>query len=364
MSGERPPAPGVRVIAEAGVNHDGSPERALALVDAAAGAGADVVKFQTFKAEALVSRGAPKAGYQLQTTGAAESQLDMLRRLELTPADHVRLIARCAERGVEFLSTPFDRQSLELLADLFGLPQLKLGSGELTDAPLLLAAGRTGKSLYLSTGMATLDEVRTALGVLAYGFLGGDEPSRDAFAAAFASPEGRAALHRRVTLLHCTSAYPTPFDEVNLRAMDTLRDAFGLPVGLSDHSSGIAVAIAAAARGAAVIEKHFTLDRDLPGPDHRASLEPGELAAMIRAVRQVEAALGDGHKAPAAAERETLAVARKSLVAARPIRRGETFSAANLAVKRPAGGVPPIDYWQTLGRRARRDFVADERIEP
>lgn len=353
----------VTVIAEAGVNHNGSIDRALELVDAAAAAGADIVKFQTFRAAKLASRTAPKADYQKRTTEGAESQRDMLLRLELDEAGHRRLIDACGTRGIEFLSTPFDVDSLDLLANRLNLRQLKLGSGEVTNAPLLLAAARTGKPLILSTGMATLAEVEVALGVLAYGYLGGAAPGREAFADAFGRPEARTALAAKVTLLHCTTEYPAPDDEVNLRAMDTLRDAFAMPVGFSDHSRGIAIAIAAVGRGAAVVEKHFTMDRNLPGPDHKASLEPGELAEMVSAIRRVEAALGDGVKAPTASERKNIAVARRSLVAARAITAGEPFTAENLTVKRPGDGKSPLLYWDMLGRSATRDYDEDDLIE-
>jgi len=357
-------APHVLVIAEAGVNHDGSLDRALEMVDVAADAGADIVKFQTFRADDLASAAAPKAAYQAETTGASESQRDMLRRLELGPAAHRTLLARCRERGIEFLSTPFDPASLAFLVDDLGVGRLKLGSGELTNAPLLLAAARTGRPVVLSTGMGTLDEVRAALGVLACGYLGGNAAGRGAFQAAFDSGPGRRALAAKVLLLQCTSAYPTPAADVNLRAMDTLAEAFGLPVGYSDHTTGFAVAIAAVGRGAVAIEKHFTLDRTLPGPDHRASLEPAELAAMISGIREATAALGDGRKEPRTVERGTIPVARKSLVAARPIVRGEPFSEGNLAVKRPGTGRSPFDWWDLLGTPAGRDYVADEEIDP
>ena len=352
----------VTVIAEAGVNHNGSLERAVALVDAAADAGADIVKFQTFRAAKLASRLAPKAEYQKRTTESAESQHDMLLRLELDEEAHHRLIAACAGRNIEFLSTPFDIDSLDLLTNRLDLRRLKLGSGEVTNAPLLLAAARTGKPLIVSTGMATLAEVEAALGVLAYGYLGGESPSRTAFAEALAVPEARAALAAKVTLLHCTTEYPAPDDEVNLRAMDTLRDSFGLPVGFSDHSRGITIPIAAVGCGAVMIEKHFTMDRDLPGPDHKASLEPGELTEMVAAIRRVEAALGGGIKAPTATERKNIPVARKSLVAARPIKAGEPFTPENLTVKRPGDGKSPLLYWETLGQAATRDYQEDDLI--
>ena len=285
----------VYVIAEAGVNHNGDIAKALALVDVAATAGADAVKFQTFKASSVISVHAEKAAYQKQTTDAAESQVDMVAKLELSHADHAQLADRCRERGIAFLSTPFDLDSLEFLVTDMGLTTLKIPSGEITNAPLLLAAARSGRDIILSTGMSTIDEVRDALGVLAFGYSGDAEAKPDA--GAFTRALERAdALQGKVTLLHCTTEYPTPYEDVNLRAMDSLREAFGLTVGLSDHTLGIAVAIAAVARGAQVIEKHFTLDRALPGPDHAASLEPDELTAMVAAIRATEAALGDGDK--------------------------------------------------------------------
>lgn len=357
--------PRVLVIAEAGVNHNGSLELALRLVDAAARAGADVVKFQTFQASRLASRLAPKAEYQKRETGAEQSQHEMLRALELDEAAHRALIAHCTECGIEFLSSPFDHESLTLLTRVFGLRRLKLGSGELTNAPLLLAAARARVPIILSTGMSTVEEVADALGVLAFGFVEPTAtPSVAGFRAARVSEIGQAALVRNVTLLHCTTEYPTPPEDVNLRAMDTLRDAFGLPVGYSDHTQGSTVSLAAVARGATVIEKHLTLDRSLPGPDHQASQTPDELAAMVLDIRRVELALGDGVKAPAPSERKNMSVARKSLVAARSIAAGETFSAENLGVKRPGGGVEPIRYWEFLGRVATRAYAEDELIEP
>lgn len=345
------------IIAEAGVNHDGDLDRALELVDAAAAADADAVKFQTFRADALASRHAATAPYQ-KAAGAGEDQRAMLRRLEMTDAMHQAVIARCAERGIEFLSTPFDPGSLAYLIGTKALKRLKLGSGEVTNGPLLLAAARTGLPLILSTGMATLDEIDAALGVLAFGYGGGTGvPGTTAFQAA-----DRGVLKDRLILLHCTTAYPAPADSINLRAMDQLAEVFGLPVGLSDHSRGHHVSLAAAARGAVVIEKHFTLDRRLPGPDHAASLEPGELARMVAELREVAAALGDGRKAPAAAEAANAAVARKSLVAARPIRPGEVFTPDMLACKRPGTGLNPMRLWDLCGRPARRGYEPDEAI--
>ncbi|WP_018132195.1 N-acetylneuraminate synthase [Effusibacillus pohliae] len=351
------------IIAEVGVNHNGSLEMAKQLVDAAAEAGADAVKFQTFKAEKLVSRTAPKAEYQTKTTDQNESQLEMLKKLELDEAAHLSLIKYCHEQGIEFLSTPFDLESVDLLAYRFDLPRLKIASSEITNAPLLLNAARSGKPIILSTGMSTLGEVEMALGVLAFGYTKPDvTPSLAAFCQAFCSEEGQRALQERVILLHCTTEYPAPVRDVNLRAMDTLQAAFGLPVGLSDHTSGIAIPIAAVARGAVVIEKHFTLDRDLPGPDHKASLEPEELKAMVRSIREVEEALGSARKYPAGSEFKNMVAARKSLVAARIIEKGELFTEHNLTIKRPGDGISPMLYWEWLGKQAKKNYQADEKV--
>jgi N-acetylneuraminate synthase len=352
----------VTVIAEAGVNHNGKLDLALALVDAAADAGADIVKFQTFRADQLVTPSASKADYQIRNTGEANSQLEMLKALELDDAAHRQLIAHCGKRGVMFLSTPFDQLSLGLLTEGLGLKQLKVGSGDLTNAPILLEMARSGRAVILSTGMATMDEIQESLGVLAFGYTGGGQPSRAAFAAAFARAEGKAALQRNVTLLHCTSDYPAIPDEINLKAMDTLARVFELPVGFSDHSEGIAIAIAAVGRGAVMIEKHLTLDRSMPGPDHIASIEPSDFKAMVSGIRLVERALGDGRKVPMPSELKTIPVARKSLVARAAIKRGERFSPATLAVKRPGTGLAPVHYWDCIGRAASRDYQAEEII--
>ena len=350
----------VFIIAEAGVNHNADLEMALALVDAAADAGADAVKFQTFKAEALASAAAPKADYQIRTTDEGESQLDMLKRLELPREWHRDLAERSREKGIAFLSTPFDMESLRFLVDEMKLETLKIPSGEITNGPLLLEAGRSGCKIILSTGMSTLDEVEGALGVLAFAMTGNTEPSEDVFQGAFASEAGKKALSETVTLLHCTTEYPAPIEDANLNAMETMRDAFGLRVGLSDHTPGIAVVIAATGLGAAVIEKHFTLDRTLPGPDHRASLEPGELKDMVSGIRAVERAMGNGEKVPRPSEIKNMVITRKSLVALRPIKSGETFTKDNLGVKRPGSGISPMAYWAHLGREAERDLAEGE----
>ncbi|WP_425217134.1 N-acetylneuraminate synthase [Tumidithrix helvetica] len=353
----------VYIIAEAGVNHNGSLELAKQLVDVAVASGADAVKFQTFKAEKVVSQSAPKAAYQSQVTDASESQLEMIKHLELDEDAHNILLDYCQKRNIQFLSTPFDLESVDLLASKLNLPRLKLPSGEITNAPLLLKAAQTHKPIILSTGMSTLGEVEAALGVLAFGYTQTNEsPSISAFQAAYRSTLGQQALQQNVVLLHCVTEYPTPFAEVNLRAMDTLKAAFGLPVGFSDHTLGIAIAIAAVARGATIIEKHFTLDRNLRGPDHQASLEPNELATMVKSIRQVEEALGSGLKIPAPSELKNQAIARKSLVAAVPIAAGHIFTTQNLTTKRSGIGIPPIDYWQWLGKTAAKDYKQDEII--
>src|SRR5437588_7566531 len=355
---------GVYVIAEAGVNHNGSLDLALQLVDVAAEAGADAVKFQTFRAQDLATVRAPKADYQVRSTGSQESQLQMLKKLQISPTDHRALIARCRRKGLDFLSSPFDARSLSLLVDAFSLPVLKIPSGEITNAPLLLRAAQSGRRVILSTGMSTLADIEAALGVLAFGMSGSSlRPSGANFAEAYRSPLGQKRLREKVVLLHCVTDYPTRVEDVNLRAMDTLRTAFDLPVGLSDHSLGIAIPIAAAARGARVIEKHITLDRNLPGPDHRASLEPTELKAMVAAIRQVERALGTGLKLPRAEELRNVKTARKSIVAARDIARGERYSIRNLTAKRAGSGRSPLEFWELLGRRAPRRFRKDEPVE-
>ena len=352
------------VIAEAGVNHNGSLELALRLVDVAADAGADIVKFQTFKADLLATAKAAKADYQVTNTQEAGSQLAMLRRLELAPADHPALLARCRERGIRFMSTAFDAESLAFLATL-DMPAIKIPSGDITCGPLLLQASRLRRPLIVSTGMSTLADIEQALGVIAFGLTTERDPvGRADFDAAYTSREGRDALLRQVTLLHCVTQYPAPPEAVNLRAMDTMASAFGLPVGYSDHSAGIEVSIAAVARGAMIIEKHFTLDRTLPGPDHAASLEPGELKLLVRSIRNIELALGSPLKAPAAQEAGNRPVARRSVVASRSIRRGEVFTAAMLTHKRPGHGISPMELWSLLGRPAGRDYETDEPIEP
>ncbi|MEZ0317544.1 MAG: N-acetylneuraminate synthase [Methylophilaceae bacterium] len=351
------------IIAEAGVNHNGSVDMALQLVDEAAKAGADAVKFQTFKSEAVISRFAVKAEYQKQTTGEEDTQLEMVRRLELDVLAHKRIRDRCLQRNIQFLSTPFDLGSLHLLINEFDLPIIKIPSGEITNAPFLIEIAKTGKELILSTGMSTLGEIETALGILAFGALMSDaKPSQDSFRQAYESDAGQSVLKERITLLHCTTEYPAPLDQVNLMAIDTMRQAFGLPVGYSDHTEGIAVSIAAVALGACVIEKHFTLDRNLPGPDHQASLEPRELFELVKGIRAIELAKGSAKKIAVASERANRTVARKSLVALTQVKKGESFTLDNLGCKRPGHGISPLNYWNVLGTISDRDYAEDETI--
>lgn len=354
------------IIAEAGVNHNGDRERALALVEAAVRAGANVVKFQSFRADKLATAEAAKASYQQVTTGTAQSQLDMLRGLELSADDEEQIAAACASANITYMSTPFDADSATHLVRRVGVSTLKVGSGDLTNAPLLLHLARFRLPIFLSTGMGTLAEVEQALGVIAFGYFcdATAKPTSADFAKLLLDRATWMELRARVTLLHCTTEYPADPQSINLRAMATLREAFGLPVGFSDHSRGIHIASAAVALGATVIEKHLTLDRNLPGPDHRASIEPDEMAEMIAAIRDVEVALGDGRKVPAPEEIPNRAVARRSLIALHPVRAGERFTEENLGVKRPGNGVPPIEYWSYIGKAASRDYAANEALEP
>ncbi len=353
------------VIAEAGVNHDGSVDDALRLIDAASDAGADCVKFQTFRADALASRFAEKAAYQKSATDPAQSQQEMLRQLELPASAYPRLIKRAQERRVEFLSTPFDPMSVDFLIRDLGMKRIKIGSGDMNNAPMLLEVAKAGCEVILSTGMADLAEVEEALSVLAFGYAANTEqPSRARFATAWQRSAVRASLQGKVTLLHCTSAYPAHPETVNLKAMTTLAEHFGLPVGYSDHTLGIEVSMAAVARGAVMIEKHLTLDVGRSGPDHAASLEPRAFAQMTAGIRIVEAALGDGRKIPNDVERSTATVARKALVTARAIEAGESFTAENIALKRPAHGMAPISFWDVIGKMAKRAYGPDEAIDP
>jgi N,N'-diacetyllegionaminate synthase len=328
------------IIAEAGVNHNGDLDLAKKLIDVAAGAGVDLVKFQSFNANRLVTRTAKKADYQTQATGSKESQHEMLSRLELTADMHRELITHCAARNIGFFSTGFDIECVDLLMSL-GQDHFKIPSGEITNLPYLRYIGKLGKNTILSTGMATMGDIEAAIDVL----------------------EQAGTPRTSITVLHCTTEYPTPMAEVNLRAMQSIHAAFGVKVGYSDHTRGIEVATAAVAMGATVIEKHFTLDRNLPGPDHQASLEPEELKAMVAAIRNIEVALGDGIKRLTPSEAINKTIARKSLVASQVIKAGEAFSAQNITAKRPGTGISPMRWDEVVGCTARRDFFADELIE-
>lgn len=326
------------IIAEAGVNHNGDIKTAFKLVDAAKTAGADAVKFQTFKSEKLVSKSAQKADYQKKTTSAEESQADMLKKLELSEDEYIDLKRYCDDIGIQFLSTPFDEESVDFLNEL-GVPMMKIPSGEITNLPLLIRVAQTKKKVIISTGMCEMDEIQAAINVL----------------------ERNGA--KEITVLHCNTEYPTPFEDVNLSAMHQMEKVLQKPIGYSDHTRGIEIPIAAVALGASVIEKHFTLDRNMEGPDHKASLEPNELKSMVEAIRNVETAFGSGEKKPSESEKKNIYVARKSIVASRKIHAGEIFTQDNLATKRPGNGISPMCWENVIGKRAKRDFGEDELIE-
>ncbi len=329
----------VFIIAEAGVNHNGSIELACQLVDVAVKAGADAVKFQTFKAENLVSKSAQKAEYQKQTTDASESQFDMIKKLELDVDTHKKLIKYCIEKGIMFLSTPFDHDSIDLLNEL-GLKIFKIPSGEITNLPYLKRIGALEKQVILSTGMSTLEEVSDALTILV----------------------NAGTKRENITVLHANTMYPTPMLDVNLNAMQTIQKKFNIAVGYSDHTLGIEVDIAAVTMGASIIEKHFTLDKTMKGPDHKASLEPEELKAMVVAIRNIEKALGNGVKAPSRSEQPNMIVARKSIVANQKIKKGDILTEENIVVKRPGNGISPMKWYEVVGSVAVKDYQVDEMI--
>ena len=328
----------VLIIAEAGVNHNGNLDLALKMVDEAKRAGADIVKFQTAIPEKVISKYADKAEYQKKTTGNEESQLEMCKRIHLKLSDYDIIKKYCEEVGIEFLSTPFDLESIDYLEKL-GMRLWKIPSGEITNLPYLIKIAKTGKPVIMSTGMAELNEVEEAVNVLKENGAG------------------------EITLLHCTTEYPAPFESVNLRAMNTLREKFGTEVGYSDHTVGFEAAVAAVVLGASVIEKHFTLNHNMEGPDHKASLEPEEFEVMVNNIRMIEKALGDGVKQPAEAEKKNIVIARKSIVAAKDIKKGEVFTEDNITVKRPGSGISPMKWFEVLGTEAVRDFGEDELIE-
>jgi N,N'-diacetyllegionaminate synthase len=330
----------VMIIAEAGVNHNGSIELAKKLIDVAAEARADFVKFQTFKAETLVTKTADKAKYQKEITNTDESQFEMIKKLELDRKTHEELIDYCKTKDIQFLSTAFDQDSIELLAEL-NIPLFKIPSGEITNLPYLRHIGKMGKQIIMSTGMSTLDEVHNALNILIES----------------------GAEKEQITILHCNTEYPTPMKDVNLKAMLTIKDELGLNIGYSDHTLGVEVPIAAVAMGATVIEKHFTLDRTLPGPDHAASLEPDELNAMVSAIRNIEKAMGNGLKEPSTSEIKNMPTARKSIIAKKSIKKGELFTEENLIVKRPGTGISPMGWDTVIGKAASSDYEMDDLIK-
>lgn len=329
----------VYIIAEAGVNHNGNINIAKQMVQIAASCGADAVKFQTFKAEKSISKSAQKADYQKQNTSKEESQFEMIKRLELSKQDHIDLITHCKKFGIDFLSTPFDIESLNLLKEL-GITTTKIPSGEIINLPYLRAISKLKNKIILSTGMSNLNEISDAIAVLT-----SDKISKN-----------------DITILHANTEYPTPFEDANLNAITTIKNTFGCDVGYSDHTNGIEAAVAAVALGAVVIEKHFTLDRGMDGPDHKASLEPEELKLMIQAIRNIELALGDGIKQPSKSEMKNINIARKSIVASRDIKKGEILSEENLACKRPGDGINPMKWDEIVGRIAQKDYSKDDLI--
>lgn len=350
------------IIAEAGVNHNGSVDLAHQLIDAAVAAGADAVKFQSFVASSIVTSTADKAEYQIANTGNHESQFEMLKKLELSQIQQRELFQYCQSRQIVFLSTPFDSASLKFLTSDLGLETIKVGSGELTNAPFLYEVAQAAKRIILSTGMSTINEVEDALGVIALAMTSDKNPSKKSFAKALRSATGKAAIGTRVTVLHCTTDYPTNPHDVNLRAMLSLKENFNCPIGFSDHSVGIHLSVAAVAIGATVIEKHLTMSRALPGPDHQASLEPSEFKSLVEQIRDVETALGDGVKIPTKVEIQNMKIARRSLVASKPIKSGELFTVDNVSIKRPGTGRSPFEYWSVIGTKSSVDIAENEVI--
>lgn len=350
------------VIAEAGVNHNGDVSKALELVDIAAEAGADAVKFQTFSADRLVTPSARKATYQTRNQPGDDRQHAMLKALELDHEAHRRLAERAADRGIEFMSTPFDVESLRFLADSVRVSRIKLGSGEINNLPLLYEAGRSGLPLILSTGMADLEEISASLGAIYCGALGIERPRPADLHAAHRDPRS-GEVRQRVWLLQCTTDYPARPEDINLRVIPALRERFEVPVGFSDHTTGDVAALGAVALGAVAVEKHYTLSRDLPGPDHKASLEPAELTAFVARLRELETCLGTSEKRPTERELGNVAAARKSLFAARPIAAGAAIATEDLASLRPGGGLSPVRFWDVAGRPAGRDYAAFDPID-
>ena len=353
------------IIAEAGVNHNGSLDMAFELVNIANEAGADIVKFQSFDAEQLVGINAPLANYQRRNSGHFDTQKEMLGRLQISKTEQKQIANYCDQVGIEFLSSAFDSESLKFISNDIGVKRLKIASGEITNLPFILEHARLGKEIIISTGMANWSEVENALSVLAFGFVAepNSKPSMDAFMSAYSSKDGKEALERNVTILQCTSEYPAPIDELNLSVMQAMRESFRLKVGFSDHSAGIIAAVIAASLGASVIEKHFTIDKNLPGPDQQASLDPTELSELVTALRIVPKAIGSREKRLQTSEEKNKPIVRRSLVAATSICIGEKFSEENLTTRRPGLGMDPCFYWSVIGSPATRDYSAGEPID-
>lgn len=351
------------IIAEAGVNHNGSMDLAIELIDVAAKSGANAVKFQTFKAENLVTKEAKQAAYQIENIGKVSSQFNMLKDLEFSYEEFKQLKAHCDQRHIEFLSTPFDSASVKFLVDELKVNKIKVSSGDLTNTPLLHYIATKRKPVILSTGMATMQDIHEALAIIAYGM---EYPNEDVslmkVKSFYETKKSKEILNEMVSILHCTTEYPTPIERVNLNAINFLEQELGLNTGYSDHTEGIFVSIAAAAKGAKIIEKHFTLNRLLEGPDHRASLEPEELEEMIKAIRSTEKALGTPEKKPNEIEIKNREAARKSVVALKEIKIGEEFTKENLTIKRPGSGMPPSSYWSLIGLSASKAYKEDELI--
>ncbi len=352
-----PPDSKIKIIAEAGVNHNGNKDLALNLIDAASDSGADIIKFQSFSAERLVSLEAPKADYQIINTNKDESQFEMLKKLELSKRDYICLKNRCEEKGIEFLSTPFDEKNLEFLIDL-GIKRIKIPSGEITNGPLILTAARSGLPLIISTGMSDIEEINRALAVVVFGVIEPlkSKPNKDILNRIIKSKEFKKVIKDNVTLLHCTTEYPAPYSSVNLKAMNALRNYFGTKVGYSDHTKGTVISIAAASLGASIIEKHITLSRNFSGPDHLSSIEPSELIELVKNIRIIETSIGNGEKILQKCELKNKIIARKSLFAHKDIKKGEIFSQENIIAKRPGNGVTPMDYWDLIGTKTSKDY--------
>lgn len=354
------------IIAEAGINHNGDRKNAIKLIDKGISAGADAIKFQIFKAENLVTKSASKADYQLKKTNTKETQFEMLRSLELPLETYFELKDHCEKQNVDFLITAFDKESLDFIVNKLKVKKLKIPSGEITNGPFILEHALSGLDIILSTGMANLKEIETALSIIAYGYLNKNKKNiidtRD-FKKMYESSEAKKILNSKVTLLHCTTEYPAPIDELNLNAINSLRSKFNIPTGYSDHSNGIIASVIASTFDVDIIEKHFTLDKNMQGPDHAASLEPKELKLMIDYIRLVENIMGNGNKNISKSEKKNLKIARKSLVAAKNIKKGEIFSHDNIDIKRPGTGISPINYWTVIGKKSKKNYKTDDIIK-